>query len=458
MTSGNFSDREISRVGCKEIPTAAHGVLVKYPMTEGLAWRDRLRQWTRWVIPVTRDTGANGEVDQTPRESEEPGQLSPPAQDHFQIKDISGPASQLSSFDSKAFPEPEFGEIRSPSTSHGGGWSPYFDVQSSALIGSVLYNHSETLSLGDPRTKSFSASTIRSFSTFVPNISRILTKLYSRPEADEHLILRFTPNPFAHSPTSGRPFGSATLRAFPPIELRFRVDPETKALNPNFIRAIVSTENSDLMLPDAASDIRFQQRTTSKLWSRRGKLPKGMTDFLEASNLTVDDSQGELTIPPTVKIPIATFLCNPLYSKVLNATKEDDETHNVEYLFAGFESRKTIVSKFQGWRLLYSSVDAGKSGGRKGELRLLPQRTDPSNDPSSETYEAFLATAYRLADSSFSPVAARRVDVDNDVRRVSYSNFSHFARMPKITFQRDRDSEETHENGEGTLETDERWM
>jgi hypothetical protein len=463
MTSSNFSDRETSWVGCKDTSNASKGIFVKYPLTEGLAWHERLRQWTRWVSPTAKDAKSEDNTFQPSQDYEKPGKSQLPISTDSESR--GGPGNINPEYVSGAsIEEPANNHEQKPELrrAHVAFWSDEISVQSSALMGSILYNEPELSSSTEGSQKSpLFADSVRSFSTAVPGISRVLTTaaLASSTKPAESIIMRFLPNPFSSSFDQNSPIGSAALSAFPPIEMRFSIDPTTKVMGLNFIRAVLSTENSDLMLPDSPMDIRFQQKTTSRLYCTHRSLPQGIAKFLNCSNLSLDFSQGGLNTPPSLKIPIAAHLCPPNAFELLGSDKKDTGMQDVDYLFAGLEIRKTVAMEFEGWRLLYTSVEAGKAGGRRGELRLRPARTVESDDPTLETEEAFLATAYKLADASYTPVKARRVMLKN-VRMVpTYKEkrtdriFRYFAKRPKITFEGEQSSKEVeNETGEKLLD------
>ena len=124
-------------------------------------------------------------------------------------------------------------------------------VESSAIIGSVLHNILPPSSSAErPQSNPLVVNAVRSFSTSVPNLSRILTAaLAANCKPTESVVMRFLPNPFALSPISKSPIGSEVLSAFPPVEMRFGVRRETKGLYMNCIRAVLSIQNSDLYAP-----------------------------------------------------------------------------------------------------------------------------------------------------------------------------------------------------------------
>ena len=158
---------------------------------------------------------------------------------------------------------------------------------------------------------------------------------------------------------------------------------------------------------------------------------------------------------PSLRIPIASHLCKPPGFEILGTGKKDAKNHDVEYLFAGLEIRKSIAMEFDGWRLLYTSVEAGKAGGRRGELRLCPARVNKDvGEPSEETEAAFLESAFKLAGGSYTSTDVRKI-VQDYIRMIPSSKggsvdrgFKYFARRPRITHEEgwdERMEEETKE-------------
>lgn len=382
-----------------------------------------------------------------PEEDDQPGQPQLPFSNDWGIEDEARNATPQS--DSNASHEKISKlESRRPEErpANVAFWSKEVSVQSSALMGTVLYTQPESsTSKAGSQQKPLFADATRCFSTAVPGISRLLaTAFASNIKSTESIVMRFLPNPFFATSSKDSPIGATALSAFPPVEMRFAIDPTTKVLGLNFIHAIVSNENSDLMLPDSPMDIRFQQKTTSRLYCNQWSLPQGIGEFLNKSNLSLDLLRGGLQAPPSLKIPIAAHLCTKDAFKLLGPNQKDTDIQDVEYLFVGLEIRRTIATEFEGWRLLYTSVEAGKAGGRRGELRLRPARTVESDDPELETEEAFLETAFKLADASYTPIKARRV-IDKLVKMVttymerdgvdSKRTFKYFGKRPTIVLE-----------------------
>lgn len=422
MSSANFSNRVTGWLGCRESSKSSSGVFIKYPAVEGLGWRDRLRQWTRWSAPIAKRDDNEGGPKETDAglETPENDALSPTSmknespdttmasqemtenleQNH---DNQSGETSATHNNQPEETSAAQENQTEETSVMHNepeisAHWQDSYRTESSALIGSVLHSYADdtkasTMAL-QPVHKSVKVH--RTFATAVPNLSRLLGSRSTRgirPKPLRTLIMHFQPNPFFKSRKTSKPIGAAALSAFPPVEMRFSIDPGANAFKVRDIQAIVSAKNSDLMLPESASDVRFQQRSTSNLSASPGQFPPGIAEFLRDSDLDIRD--GNFDAPAKLSIPIARHLCQAPGLEILGGGEKGADTQDVEYLFTGLEIRKTVMMSYEGWRLHYTSIEAGRAGGRRGELRLLPVRVDESPSPATE--EEFLEAACRLA-------------------------------------------------------------
>jgi hypothetical protein len=409
VTSGNFSNRIINWLGVREPAGASSGIFIKYTAIDGLGWRDRLHQWTRWTAPIAK------KVDDESGPEKSNATLEAPVNDRIQSrteKETLPPTinetPEAAVAASKIADTIEFKQLNPTKGGTGASqsgprscvhWRDNYRIESSALIGSVLHsypddaNSSSTKAL-QPTGKSSGAH--RAFSTAVPNLSMILSSK-SAPAISRKpyrtLVMHFQPNPFSKSSKTSKPIGGAALSAFPQIEMRFSIDPETMAFKVRDIQAVVSVGNSDLMLPESPSDVRFQQRTLSPLVALPDQYPPGIAEFIRNSNL--DIGRANFDAPPKLTIPIAPHLCEEPGFELLGEGEEGGGMRDVEYLFTGLEIRKTVMMEYEGWRLHYTSIEAGRAGGRRGELRLLPMRVWKTGH--ADTEEDFLEAACRLA-------------------------------------------------------------
>lgn len=312
-------------------------------------------------------------------------------------------------------------------------WSMRNFTERSALMGKVLHtlntfpgSAAGALSLANPER-------ISTFSSQVPSLSRVLSKAQVRNDGAkmDSLVLRFLPNPFPvalpqteeevgkSAATRERSFGAAALSAFPSIEIRFAIDPSTKETVLRDIQAVVHESKTDVMLPHINTDVRFQQRTTARLTNNS---IKPIREFIANSDLTVDGPQ-LLHNPPSITLPISRHLCRSAeFNKLEKIMTESpslkkEDARNVEYLFAGLELRSTLVFEYKDWRLLYTSIEAGKAGGRRAELKLRPIRsTGVSNE------QSFVKMAYTLANDIGGQNESNSIrNVMEGVRRVALS-------------------------------------
>ena len=319
-------------------------------------------------------------------------------------------------------------------------WSPDLFTETSVLFGSVL--HSPTQPISAPISAEMLAddSIVQTFSSHVPNISRLLSKSHTKLDEKEaehvvrRVVVHFQPNPFYVPPTiKGKirrgPLGPATLSAFPPIEMVFDIaDNPSRTAKLKYIQAVVNEGKKDVMLPGSAVDLRFHQRTTSRL---KRRYIEQVEDFLKKSHLDLAGDR-PLETPPSITLPISRHICRPPSFKLLDGkdSKPNDETakdiRDVEYLYTGLEIRRTRAFNYRGWLLLYTSSEGGRAGGARGELRLRPIKHTPEKGGAEIMQEEDLVKfAYRIARSitkggddedAFHEPVIKRVLVERDTR------------------------------------------
>jgi hypothetical protein len=419
VTSGDASNRISNWLGRRETDKASSGVFMMYTAIDGLGWRDRLRQWTRWTAPIAKKSDEQDgprRSDVTLGESAKGGTLSPTNNDKQETVEVTQ-QKVTKAMEQNPTSQTEAATILNGEYEGSTHWQDVYRVESTAIIGSVLHSYddpSKVSTVAPKPTGNTSKSDMhRAFSTVVPNLSRLIGSSSTwglRRSSHKTLIMHFQPNPFFKSPETSQPIGAAALSAFPPLEMRFSVDEDTNAYKFRDIQAVHSVRNSDLMLPESVSDVRFQQRSVSALHVRPEHYPPGLAEFL--SKCSLDIEQGHFGGPPRLTLPVAAHLCQDPGFKLLGAGVAGDDMHDVEYLFTQLDIRKMVMMSWEGWRLPYTSIEAGKAGGRRGELRLLPVKIGRYNDTPA-TEEEFLEAACRLADGvergDHAALVARRV-------------------------------------------------
>ncbi|KAH6710646.1 mitochondrial inner-membrane-bound regulator-domain-containing protein [Leptodontidium sp. MPI-SDFR-AT-0119] len=384
LTSSNIPDRVEHQL--VRDTTETKGAFIKHEVGNTLPWRERLRDWTRWTAPTSKEAAKK---------------LEPVTLEPILVSKLNSPREL-----GKAT-----GETDAPPTH----WNDKYFTETSAIIGKVLHSNLTfpnsppiPLTLGGPNQT-------HTFCTQVQNLSRVLSKtqvLLGGARTDS-LILRFLPNPFVATsqfrhgkhaekkPVKTKVIGSQALMAFPTIEMSFKINPETKHATLADVKAIVQESKTDVLLPHNNTDVRFQQRITSRLLRRASK---PIREYLRKSNLSLKGTE-ILQTPPSITIPIEKHLCRGQHFKLLDDIEIKASKHanpnvrDVEYLFAGLEIRSTLSFEYNSWRLLYTSIEAGKAGGRRAELKLRPILGGNLPLPGSKIPDEndFISMAYKLA-------------------------------------------------------------
>ncbi|KUJ23624.1 uncharacterized protein LY89DRAFT_777338 [Mollisia scopiformis] len=396
LTCSNFSSRLEHDLAIRQKQSAS-GALIDYSFTGGLNWRQRMRDWTRFVAPLSKEPAYTAQTISEPTLS-------------------SLPTTRSSDTET---PTPAQDSEQRDSPLH---WSKRYFTETSALMGTVLHSKPNKIDIGPKSTPMNTPGLVHAFSTKVPNLSRVLSKAGAplKSKTIDRLVLRFQPNPFflvvkrdRHSKypsfKKSMPIGVEALSAFPSLEMTFSID-GNKNTKLEGVNAIMHEKKTDVMLPDSAVDIRFQQRITSRLTR---KFLKPIKNFLAESQLSLA-SKGKLDTPPTITLPISAHLCQGEGFKLLGLKETDKhlEDREVQYLFAGLEVHSTLVFDWKDFRVCYTSIEAGKAGGRRAELKLRPVRGG-----AVVSEEDFVAAAYRLADM-LGDGSGELVDLE-DVRTVT---------------------------------------
>ena len=172
------------------------------------------------------------------------------------------------------------------------------------------------------------------------------------------ILLRFLPAP---SNTS-----------FPSLELTLLMDLDTDNLTPHSLRAVSRVATHDILLPSHPVDIRLTNTTSHLLPG--SSLPSScpeLTTFLASSDLR--PHEGILSTPsrpPPIRLPSRISRSSPL------SPSDAETTEEASYIFAGLELHRRVETSVQGWRLSYTSVEAGQGGGHRAELALESARAE----------------------------------------------------------------------------------
>ena len=375
---------------CQAMSQPDLGMFVPYPTTASMSWRERLREWKRWTLPVGPD----------PRTPTWRGK-SPKLNSTWSIEE---PSTNSTTMKTPFDPPPKDLEVqsRNPAKNDYSNWAHRQYVQTSIVVGNVLHSFHEgcASTLEDLSAPHLQLQLSRMFLPTAPNISRIIEESsLVIPAPIESTTVRFLPNPWALG-KDGQPIGTKALISFPPVEIEFSYSEKTRNLLLKDVRAIVDFESSDLLLPECPNDLRLQKQGSCRLSPSILSMAEKTVDripslasFISKSKLDPRSDQ-QLITPAGLVLPISKYLCKRGAHKLLKEQSGNID-YNVEYLYAGLEYRNKLALNYRGWRLIYTSVEAGKAGGRRSELCLRPVREDalPLNA------EDFLEAALNLANA-----------------------------------------------------------
>lgn len=362
-------------VGIKEASRPL--VALRYDNIAGLPWRDRMRHWVRWTAGVAKDSHKTS--------GSSSGALSKevPVNEAMKKMAMSVNRKQLSPADKALHPGQIQDYIR---------WEDQTFTTSSIVLGHILHESDGQAPIAAPLAN---ASTVKG-TKFLPttqNLAQLLSdNELTTTEPQASVRMRFVPSPWTST-------GPKATRTFPPVDMRFSINEETKQLELEDVVAVMQSTASDVMLPDCALDLRFRQSITCRLRTLHSNQLESIKDFLLASQLNI--TNGPLVTPSSLTIPISRHMF-----------KHDDDTNieapaSVEYLFAGLEYRKTFSTAFDGWKLMYASIEGGKAEGRRTELSLRPTRVNTNENlarSSPQSYkersaDRFIEAAYKLVDA-----------------------------------------------------------
>ncbi|ROW10286.1 hypothetical protein VMCG_01662 [Cytospora schulzeri] len=285
------------------------------------------------------------------------------------------------------------------------GWMP-FKVSTNAVFGHILHEHSPSLikALSQPTTALVNWP--RALSPLIPPIANMDLPgwvPYNNPiDATSTVLMRFVP--YTEVTNTIKDTADTTTQA-PQLELRLDAS-DRRILGARSLRAVSQTSISDILLPTEHVDVRSTQRLYAELPGRAIDSTEGMAplvDFLRASRL--EPGKGELVTPPRLcDLGLPGWLLRGgsssgsssgsdgqvvsaaaehqqqgvnnndhkggLLPPTPGSTPSDEALVPTSYVFAGLEVHRTLQTTYDGWKLVYTSVEAGQGGGRRAELSL----------------------------------------------------------------------------------------
>ncbi|KAF2139524.1 uncharacterized protein K452DRAFT_360318 [Aplosporella prunicola CBS 121167] len=381
-----------------DLPSRAEGTVLAKDEGEGvlqvvtgtaLPFRQRDKGYGRLAFPVARELISENKQD----EHDE--------QDEAFMKRIT---SSIMKWNGPRRPEREEGlqEFEEPEVEEDtvkSAWSDSSITEIFAEYGNILHPPVEMgSSLSSVPVSSLVSDTDREPRTFLhtlPGFSPLLKEISTYARASKNsfdaqariphgLLFRFIPSPWQAEDIS-------VVKDLPVADMRIVVDQNG---NPKFqgLSLTLKERTTEVLLPSKAVDVRFERRES--LWRESTFADKAIRSYL----YTIKMGQGtdrKIRALPFLKLSIPAWTVNnpeKWSEKFLMRQTPRGEEFRVNYLLYGIEHRQIIRfdQPNDEYRVTYSSVEAGKVRGRRGELRLrfkTPEQTPTTDDLTAELEE-----------------------------------------------------------------------
>lgn len=374
-----------------------------------MLWMERLHKWARYVQPASE-----GAFEETCDDSQPPAEV-------FEI-----PTNLLEyPLDIENRNEMRFDRDPRPSLKKAPvalGWSSKVTTDTRAVFGHVL--HAERPGSRLPlvsKTTALDVSRRRTFSPVHPPLRSLKFESNLKETGLYHaiIVLRFVPSA---EQSSAAP---AIASAAPPLELRIEIDhKEVKRIVS--LRAVEETHTRDVMIPSYPVDVRLLQTSYVELTGRSiDEYAAPVLDFLDQSN--IQPWNGKLENPARldgIDIPKHLFL-RPGRDSIsaneathhssagehnntnnnLSATDEEmgqeqNTTHKIDYLFVSREIHRVVAAEYDGYKVSFWNINAGKLGGQTTQLCLdaiCPNSAEMGEGALHRKPETFLRVVSQIA-------------------------------------------------------------
>lgn len=445
-TLENVADRVLRLLLTANPPARTWNILTAYPDVESngkliedhsnkerLSWSERRSEWARLCLPLTskqhrtaKSWPLTTDVLQFKVESTEEDLALPVStyqrklDKFYQTVSPLGLPKMEEEQPKEQVPaqEPEAMDV-TPS-----GWRP-FKTTTNAAFGHVLHLSTPKLAenIALPDISTTLVNWPRTFAPLIPPVAELALPGWApyggtNKGRASTILMRFVP--YSEDVESA----IYTERA-PPLELRLSGnDLEVTAIHS--LRAINRTSISDILLPAEHVDVRMMQQEYAELSSTNIDSQEGMEplrEFLNKSRFDIRNGKlktpsrlHNLGLPRWLLAPPLDIAAAKTNSRVgakkkraaaaarspqnLSHSLEENELRSASYVFAGLEFRYAVETTYDGWKLVYTSIEGGAGGGRRAELSLdAVPGYDAELRRARETINStfFLRSVYQLA-------------------------------------------------------------
>lgn len=162
--------------------------------------------------------------------------------------------------------------------------------------------------------------------------------------------------------------GESSAVLFPEIDMRITIDSTAKQTYLREVRLITQERVSDILLPEHAVDVQFD--ACSYIVASPEDIDPRIVQFVNESNFNVWGAD-RLKTPSRLRLSIPKLALRQPDDATKAAFQEEvSATAEAEYAFASMDHRSHMTLKYQGFPVIFTTIEAGQSGGRRDELRL----------------------------------------------------------------------------------------
>jgi hypothetical protein len=244
------------------------------------------------------------------------------------------------------------------------------------------------------RQKAF-ANALQLRRTFITSLPEVLgrfegvdTKAFAKQLIQNELRVRLQPLKLVSS-------SRQDLSDLPDIELHIGINPEFESPKLIDARLLLETRDCDLLLPIETADIKFRAITYHHASPR---LDPAISHFLAASNFDPRSGNHPKT-PQKLQLSVPGFaIVSPPLPKATPNEVGDPATSFIpgsgtdvtaEYFVMGLEHHARMMLNYEGFQLTYSTIEAGKAGGRRSELKIETREETVGRGRESATDDQF---------------------------------------------------------------------
>ena len=351
---------------------------VQAPIDVGLTlpWVERATQWTRWRCSLKR------KLDATEEDTSQ----------HNENVLIAHPNRKQDTKQciTQSLLDQRLGQSMNAQASKPlDSWSSFRLHVLSANLGSIVYTNtkrkfpklSQSRAERDKQVQENFREIIESPRVMVPGLAGILETLRFIPNQQTRVQYEIC--------VRLRPIASnqdIPMQMMPDLHLGVQIieQPE-KVIHLKNVRLLVQERVSDLLLPDYAVDIRFNEKTY--IIGPLKRFDDRIVQFVEASNFDVWGSRRLIT-PPRLKLSIPrSALRTPDAPNVpVGTSDQQDETQtdliDAEYAPVSLDYRSHMNLRYKGFQIRYTTIEGGQSGGQRTEFSLsMPYHLEYADNP-----------------------------------------------------------------------------